>query len=377
MIILLIVGLVLFKYVPYAPSKTTNSILQADNKVAPKDIPEMKDILDPSNQEKRLKAARKLVERVDVKEALEILEYSALPHTGEGHLVVHQIGFYAYKKYGLDSILKCKDYFLYACYHGAIIEAASDQGFEAITKMTDRCKASPVRYFQCVHAAGHAIMAMWNYDLPKALETCDSLYEKEDKFPEALSSCHNGAFMENLFGVHDWGTNKEVKRDWLSDDPYFPCNYFGEKYQRGCWLNQAARIYQMNNGDMKKTSELCQKVGNSEYVAWCMDNVARQIHPLTNGDPAQSFKLCQDEGVDWYDNCLVVNAGSFYSVGGRDQAIFICQNVPPHLKNECYQRVIGQIVSDPIDTKQKQLLCQKIEQPFNSQCFAGINSSSF
>ena len=339
------------------------------------DVPEMKDILDPSDQEKRLKAGRKLVERVDVENALEILEHSPLPHTGEGHLVIHQIGFYAYQKYGVDSILKCKDYFLYACYHGAIIEAASDQGFEAITKMTDKCKASPVRYFQCVHAAGHAIMAMWNYDLPKALKTCDDLYEKETQFPEAMSSCHNGAFMENLFGVHDWGKNKEVKRDWLSQDPYFPCNAFEEKYQKGCWLNQAARIYQMNNGDVAKTAQLCQEIGSDQYTKWCMDNLARQIHPLTNGDPARAFVLCQQEGQDWYDDCLVVNAGSFYSVGGREQALFICQNIPPHLKTECYNRVIGQIASDPIEIALKQSLCQRIEPPFNNQCFGQISQS--
>lgn len=339
-----------------------------------KEAPELKEILESKDQDTRLKAARRLVERVDVEEALEILEHSTLPHTGEGHLVVHQIGFYAYSKYGVDAILKCKDYFLYACYHGAIIEAASGEGFDAIVKMTNRCKEFSVRYFQCVHAAGHSILAMWDYDLPKALDTCDSLYEKESDFPEALSSCHNGAFMENLFGVHDWGTGKEVVREWLSDDPYFPCNYFSEKYQRGCWLNQAARIYQMNNGDLVKTSEICQQVENPQYVEWCMDNVARQIHPLTNGDPAKSFELCQQTGLGWYDHCLVVNAGAFYSVGGRDQAIFICQNVPPQLKSECYQRVIGQIVSDPIDEGQKQILCQKLEPPFNGQCFSGLTS---
>jgi len=332
------------------------------------DQPEMDDILQTTDQEKRLLATRRLVERVDVEQALEILEHSSLPHTGEGHLAVHQIGFFAYKKYGLDSILKCKDYFLYACYHGTIIEAASDAGFEQITKMTDKCKASPVRYFQCVHAAGHAILAIWNYELPKAMETCDELYEKETQFPEALSSCHNGAFMENLFGVHDFATGKEPVRDWLSEDPYFPCNYFGEKYQKGCWLNQAARIYQMNNNDVAKTAEICQDSGSDQYTAWCMDNLARQIHPLTLGDPARAFELCKQEGPEWYDNCLVVNAGSFYSVGGRDEAIFICRNVSGALKQECYQRVIGQIVSDPIDRSQREFWCKKIELPFQSQC---------
>lgn len=337
------------------------------------DIPEMKEILQNEDQARRLTATRKLVERVGVEDALEIMEHSPLPHTGEGHLAVHQIGFYAYQKYGLDSILKCKDYFLYACYHGAIIEAASDAGFEQITKMTDKCKASPVRYFQCVHAAGHAIMAMWNYALPDTLKTCDDLYEKETQFPEALSSCHNGAFMENLFGVHDWGEGKELVRDWLKDDdPYFPCNYFEEKYQKGCWLNQAARIYQMENGDLVKTTKVCEEAGNDQYIAWCMDNLARQIHPLTNGDPAKSFELCQKEGPNWYNNCLVVNAGSFYSVGGRDEAIFICKNVPSELKPECFQRIIGQIISDPILKNQKLELCQRIEQPFGSQCLSQI-----
>jgi len=339
----------------------------------PQEVPELKDILGP-DQTTRLKAARKLVERVDVEAALEILEKSSLPHTGEGHLAVHQIGFYAFQKYGVDSILKCKDYFLYACYHGAIIEAASDEGFEAITKMTDRCKASSVRYFQCVHAAGHAILAMWNYDLPKALETCDQLYEKDEKFPEALSSCHNGGFMENLFGVHDWGTNKKQKRDWLSDDPYFPCNYFEEKYQKGCWLNQAARIYQMNSGNIVKTTQICEDIGNQQYTTWCMDNIARQIHPLTNGDPAKSFQFCQQVGQKWYKTCVVVNAGSFYSVGGRDEAIFICSQVPLELKNECYERIIGQIVSDPIEKTEKEKLCQKIEITFKNQCLSSLAS---
>ncbi len=348
----------------------SDSVSKKDNK----EIPEMEDILQTQDQDKRLKAARKLVERVDVEEALEILEHSTLPHTGEGHLVVHQIGFFAYKKYGVDSILKCKDYFLYACYHGAIIEAASNQGFEAITKMTDKCKASPVRHFQCTHAAGHAILAMWNYDLPKALETCDELYEGDSEFPEALTSCHNGTFMENLFGVHDWGTDKAPVRDWLSDDSYFPCNYFGEKYQQGCWLNQAARIYQMNQGDVVKTSQICQETGNEQYTAWCMDNLARQIHPMTNGDPSKAFELCTKEGENWVNNCLVVNAGSFYSVGGRDEAIFICKNVSSDLKPECYERLIGQIVSDPIEKTQKLEICRKIESPFQTQCVFGVGS---
>ena len=339
------------------------------------DVPEMKDLLQTEDQDTRLKAARKLVERVGVEESLEILEHSSLPHTGEGHLAVHQIGFYAYQKYGLESILKCKDYFLYACYHGAIIEAASDQGFEAIKKMTDYCKASSVRHFQCVHAAGHAVLAIWDYpNMPDALKTCDDIYEQDTEFPNALSSCHNGVFMENLFGVHDWGTGKEAKREWLSDDPYFPCNYFGEKYQRGCWLNQGARIYQMNGGDIAKTSEICQKIDNAQYVEWCMDNLARQIHPLTNGDIVKVFSLCPLVGEAWREHCITVNAGAYYSVGGRQEAIALCQRVITQTKPKCYELVVGQIISDPIDKKQKFGLCQQLEEPHRGMCLSQTSS---
>lgn len=349
-----------------------NATPTAPQPVAVKEeVPEMADILS-SDQATRLKAGRRLVERVDVEKALEILEHSSLPHTGEGHLVVHQVGFYAYQKYGVDSILKCKDYFLFACYHGAIIEAATNQGIDVIAKMTDRCKASSARHFQCVHAAGHAILAIYDYNLPKALKTCDKLYEKEKEFPEALSSCHNGAFMENLFGVHDWGKDRTPKRDWLSDDPYFPCTAFGKKYQKGCWLNQAARIYQMNKGDIVKTAQLCEQTGNRQYTEWCFDNLARQLHPLTAGDTNKVFSLCATLGSYWREGCIIVNAGSYYSVGDRQAAITICNQIAPTAQSACFQNVLGQLGADLIPGEEKKALCDKVQGNFRGMCLGRI-----
>lgn len=347
--------------------------LKSAQKFTPQNVPELKEILGP-DQETRLKAARILVERVDVEEALEILEHSDLPHTGEGHLVVHQIGFFAYKKYGLDSILKCKDYFLQACYHGAIIEAASDGGFEKIAEMANHCKPSNVRYFQCNHASGHAILAIWNYDLKSALSTCDELFDKEVKnYPEAATSCHNGAYMENLFGVHDWGTENSPKLDWVKDDdPYFPCNAFGEKYQKGCWLNQAARIYQMEKGDIVKTARICEAVGKDQYVVWCIDNLARQIHALTNGQVEKAFEMCTQIGAYWRENCIVINAGSFYSVGDFNSALKICQTVAQIAQSSCFGQLTSQVIGDNVDKKVKADRCLKIGPPYEKNCTSQI-----
>lgn len=378
LIILVILGAVAaltlaFKQIDFPAFKKESPQTQAiQKKYTPENVPELKEILGP-DQETRLIAGRKLVERVGVEEALEILEHSDLPHTGEGHLVVHQIGFYAYQKYALDAILHCKDYFLQACYHGAIIEAASSDGFDIISQMTDHCKPTSVRYFQCVHAAGHAILAMWNYDLPSSLKTCDGLYEKETNYPEALSSCHNGAFMENLFGVHDWGTAQTPKRDWIKDDDhYFPCDAVGEKYQKGCWLNQAARIYQMENSNIVKTARICEAIGNHQYVVWCIDNLSRQIHALTNGQSAQTFSMCSALGDYWRENCIIINAGSFYSVGDFKTALTICQQILAAAQSPCFSQLQSQIVGDNINEKTKAERCKQLGTYYEKNCLFQI-----
>ncbi len=334
---------------------------------ATQDVPELKDILS-QDQTTRLKATRALAERVGVEAAMEIVKDSGLPYTGEGHLAVHQIGFYAYQIYGKDAVLHCKDYFLSACYHGAIIEAASDGGFPVIKEMTDRCRSFAPRFFQCVHAAGHSINAIWNYDLPNALDTCDQLYETDTQFPDTLTSCHNGAFMENLFGVHDWGKDVTTKRDWLSEDPYFPCDAFGQKYQKGCWLNQAARIYQMNNLDLTITAQLCEAVGNKQYTEWCIDNLARQIHPLTESSINKVWQLCTQIGQHNLQTCVMVNAISYYSVGDRPLGIDVCNTLAQSPRSQCLVPIINYLIGDNVTKNQKEELCRRIAGYDQTSC---------
>ena len=178
--------------------------------------------------------------------------------------------------------------------------------------------------------------------------------------------------MENLFGVHDWGTGKEQKRDWLSNDPYFPCNAFSEKYQKGCWLNQAARIYQMNNSDIIKTARLCEAIGNQQDTLWCIDNLDRQIHALTNGDIAKVFSMCSAIGNAWRENCIIVNAGSYYSVGDFNLALTICNQIAPVAHDPCLQLIESQVISDNIEKDEKRNRCQKIGGIYANQCISQI-----
>lgn len=103
-----------------------------------------------------------------------------------------------------------------------------------------------------------------------------------------------------------------------------------------------------------------------------MDNLARQIHPLTNGDITKVFALCPLEGDEWRENCVTINAGSYYSVGGREEAIAICQRALPQTKETCYNTILGQLVPDSISVDQKRYFCQKLEMPYSNTCLGQI-----
>ena len=105
-----------------------------------------------------------------------------------------------------------------------------------------------------------------------------------------------------------------------------------------------------------------------------MDNLARQIHPLTNGDPIKVFTLCPLEGDAWREHCITVNAGSYYSVGGRNEAITVCSRALPQTRPACFQQVLGQIISDPIEKQEKLNLCQKLEMPYSQQCLQQVSN---
>ncbi len=339
-----------------------------------KDIPELKVILTSKDADERRLASRALAEKYGPAEALELLKRSGIPFTGESHLISHEAGFVAFEKYGLDGILQCKDYFLFACYHGAIIQAISKYGPETIVKMLDKCRDWQQRFVQCAHAMGHSLLAFYDYDnLPLALKHCDKILEKEPQYPEALTYCHNGVFMENIFGVHDWKVKELPKRKWLSEtDLYYPCNAVEEKYREGCWKNQASRIIFIVHGDLRKIAEACDGVEERQYREWCYDNFGRQIHPMTEGSAEKVFSLCENATGNWKEHCVINNAGAYYSVGGPNVAIEICRKLRDVPQDNCYSLIISQISKDRILRSEKEALCRAMDGDYKNFCLARL-----
>ncbi len=343
----------------------------------PNKVPEISLILNSNNQDFKQKEARALAERLGPDKALELLNNSGIPFTGEGHIIIHEIGYVAYHKWGKEALLHCKDYFLYACYHGAIIEAAASSGggISYIKEMTDRCRDAWGKFVQCVHAVGHGLMALWDYDLPKSLSDCDRLFERETQYKDALIHCHDGVFMENIFGIHGLGVRTASQRKWLSEtDIYFPCDAVSEKYQQGCWFNQASRIYEMKGENIKATAAACEGLESAVYKGWCFNNLARQISPLGKNNIDKVFALCNEVGDSWAANCEIVSATSYFSQGGRDLAIQICYRLAGAYQDECFKQIIPMIGVDTVISKsEKEAMC-KVMGKFTNNCLVDIKS---
>lgn len=263
---------------------------------------ELKQLLAEKNTKKQAKIVRAMAEKYGPREALQLMQRSGLPQTGETHLLVHEIGNVAYERYGQSALLYCDESFLSACYHGVVLNEIGDRGIAGVARLIEECRsAGPHIYAQCSHAAGHGFLAYNNYKVLEALPFCDQLGEFAQDIP--TFNCRDGIFMENIFGVHNGkpSPNRMVK----TDDPYYPCNAVPEKYRDGCFANQATLMYQLFDGNLRKVAEHCDKVGEEKYKEICYNNFARQIHPLTEGKTERAKIFCANATGQWKDQCIL------------------------------------------------------------------------
>ncbi len=303
--------------------------------------PELAELLAERDPVRQAKIVRRMAERYGPRETLGFMVRSGLPFTGETHLLVHEIGNVAYERYGQEALKECDDSFLSACYHAVILNELGDHGLKGLGEMVARCgQAGPHVLAQCSHAAGHGFLASSDYEFGPALASCDQLTLANSAIP--LFNCLDGVFMENIFGVH--GGAPSPKRLVRAEDPFYPCNIMPERYQPGCWANQATLMYQLFGGDLRQVAKRCGQVSKPTFRDICYGNFARQIHPLTQGQTERAIALCANADDPWRDRCLITLVSAAFSVGDRERMPYeLCAELGGASKNRCYEELFGLI----------------------------------
>jgi len=272
-------------------------------------IDEIAQIKQTSDLNERTILYHHLLDRVGPTQAQDSLKNSGLPANGQTHLLNHTTGLYLYQKYGAAGLKLCRDYFLESCYHGFLIQAISDHGLDYLSQVMSSCQRSSGQVIaQCSHAFGHSFLALAGYaKLPDALTTCD---QESQKIKTLIPfNCYDGAFMENVYGVHDGHPSPDR---WLkSDDTSYPCDspQIDPKYLTACWSNQPALIYQNFSSDLRKISSLCDKQ-DKDYQSACFSGLNRQINALAKS-ASDAPKLCLNEPSYRQQQCRQDNSSSF------------------------------------------------------------------
>lgn len=327
----------------------------------------METIEQEQDERKQFELMRDLAMRAGPEMAVELLNESRLPKSGQTHLIAHIIGQVAYQMYKEKSLPVCGDDMLNGCAHGLIMVALPHIGIQGIQQMIDYCKTlTPFKYHMCLHASGHAFLAVTDYkDLLSALNHCDSLVDPSD----SLSiHCYNGVFMENAHGEHD-GIIPSL-HPWLDANNLMrPCDEVAHRYKTACYLNQAGWWYLTLGGDIGKGVALCGRVP-TEYQMACANNIGRVISTAVRNNIDEIRKNCALlSTIQLHEECINAIGQSVFVLGDSALPLEICKMIQSDQgKSACYRQLVASFAENRIPRAKIMEFCGQFEQSYQSFC---------
>ena len=297
------------------------------------------------------------------------------------HDRAHEMGRRAYEVVGSEAFKSCGIECHSGCRHGATEAFFADKGTsDLISGMGVLCgdeMGNKFHMHQCIHGIGHGLMAWYDYDLHKALQACDLI-----EHPFHQNSCYSGVFMENIVGsiVRDESVpDGEVSHhtDFLSDDPHYPCNIVGDRYQWQCYWGQTDRMLQLS-GDVDSLGDFCAE--SPEFVHdSCFHSMGRTTSAFFSRDVEESFAVCDAVPVvSNKDACMGgVLSDLFWDQTQADRAVAFCEmSLSTSFEGMCYESLIIR-ASEVISGADMRRFCEKLPDTYYEQCVSQETPRAF
>lgn len=291
------------------------------------------------------------------------------------HTQAHKIGRTAWKLFGQSVFEEGSSLCHSGVYHGAMESFINERGTEdLISKIDLLCSNFKTHFgvFQCIHGAGHGILAYLNYDLPLALVECQKI-----KDGWKVTSCYDGAFMENVVMGRDTETGKATHQTlWLNkQDPQFPCNAVDKDVdvQRHCYRMQTSWMINLFNADYDKVISECLKSPDN-VVSWCFRGIGRDFAGNTLRKSSEIINFCQKvpKSYDYREQCItgaVQVSVDFWGPNLKNQATDLCKLIlDQNLKKTCYSVLAERVLQIFNSDEERNAICKDFEIPFKSFC---------
>ena len=272
--------------------------------------------------------------------------------TVDGHHIAHHIGHETAMVFGAtaQALALCPTSYNYGCMHGFFQHAigsgemAGQNAARICDDWTGDRFLSLKTKLSCYHGLGHGVMIHADYDLPKALSTCDRL---NSLF--AQQGCWQGVFMENMDAAEE---GQWQKAQVSLEDPLAPCDRVEPKYQFQCFLNQSAWLMKFYHNDVSQAAQACLKAPRPAITP-CLE----AIGILTTNSEWQPLLLKKADSKAFLENAWT-----------------ICTRFPHGYVDYCMVAALDNLMnSNTINLSQAKEFCHLVSKGYRAECRARID----
>ena len=279
------------------------------------------------------------IERYGPMHTVRLLKESESYVDEDCHQRAHHLGRAAYEAFGPAAFALSGHECHAGAFHGATESLFSSRGTANLEQdVATMCAgaANPFFRHQCVHGVGHGLMAWTSYELHDALRLCDRMPTESDK-----GSCYSGVFMENVVGglTGLMGHVTEYLRD---DDPHYPCDIVGERYQAPCYFFQTSHMLEVFDRDFSRVAQACAETPPAAHQS-CFQSYGRDVGGATRKDPASAIVHCSHApaGPNRVDCIRGAVQDRFWDKSGAGDALAMCAMIEDAAEQDaCYRTIV-------------------------------------
>ena len=277
-----------------------------------------------------------------------------------GHMIAHALGRFAIANNGRNpaALRECRPTFEAGCYHGVLEGLLAAQPHPDAPAMAKFCtsfgRPGDARQLtmECAHGLGHGFAEAMDYDLARALASCDAFASADLR-----GECHDGVFMENaVHGIGMRGMNvgdsamsahqhmtmtmgpAPSTSRFRATEPAFPCDSVATQYQPSCWSYQPLVIARLRGYDLERTLKDC-SLAPSSAASNCYRGFGKQSQAFLAWNRPKVIATCIGSGA-FQTDCF---AGAVEALVDRELsavgAIEFCNAVPAAARTKCFESV--------------------------------------
>ena len=307
------------------------------------------------------------LKRYGPKHTLGLVKESEKHIGGDCHHRAHVLGRMAYEEFGAAAFALSGHECQAGSLHGATEALFASRGTANLEQdVAALCAGTRNSFFrhQCTHGVGHGLMAWTSYEIHDALRLCDRMPSETDK-----ASCHSGVFMENVVGGLT-GLMGHVTQYLKPDDPHFPCDVVGERYEASCYFFQTSYMLRVFNRDFAKVARACTEAPPHARSS-CFGSYGRDVGGVTRRDPARAILYCGYVPAGPHRVGCIEGAAQdrFWEEAGADAALEMCAMVENAADQDaCYTTIIHRARDVFETTAELDGFCARIAPRWRSWC---------